>query len=198
MNDSPDEAQTASVMWATQQGIKRGKESTGGNSPNILMTMKPLPRVTTDKVIELLDLHHTTHAICSELSVSARFVSKVRKAYCPMLAKAMGGRPWKLTEADVCRSMCLITSGEADTAVQVAKILQDTTNMVVSAQTICWSLKVVGLKARAKTKKPELLLRHRKAWLDFTCEHQHWTLEDWKAIVWSDETKINMRGSDGR
>jgi hypothetical protein len=28
--------------------------------------------------------------------------------------------------------------------------------------------------------------------------HQNWTLEDWKQVIWSDETKINRLGSDGR
>ena len=28
--------------------------------------------------------------------------------------------------------------------------------------------------------------------------HKEWTLEDWKRVVWSDETKINRLGSDGR
>ena len=34
--------------------------------------------------------------------------------------------------------------------------------------------------------------------LDFAIAHQDWTLEDWKKVVWSDETKINRLGSDGR
>ena len=28
--------------------------------------------------------------------------------------------------------------------------------------------------------------------------HANWTLEDWKRVIWSDETKINRMGSDGR
>ena len=28
--------------------------------------------------------------------------------------------------------------------------------------------------------------------------HKDWTLEDWKRVVWSDETKINCLGSDCR
>jgi transposase len=28
--------------------------------------------------------------------------------------------------------------------------------------------------------------------------HQHWTVEDWKTVIFSDETKINRWGSDGR
>lgn len=28
-------------------------------------------------------------------------------------------------------------------------------------------------------------------------KHEHWTIEDWKTVIWSDETKINIWGSDG-
>jgi hypothetical protein len=34
--------------------------------------------------------------------------------------------------------------------------------------------------------------------LDFALAHQDWTLDDWKRIIWSDETKINRLGSYGR
>jgi len=49
-----------------------------------------------------------------------------------------------------------------------------------------------------KKKKPFLSKRHRKARMDFALTHQYWTMEDWKKVVWSDETKINRLGSDGR
>ena len=34
--------------------------------------------------------------------------------------------------------------------------------------------------------------------MEFALEHQHWTLDDWRRVIWSDETKINRVGSDGR
>jgi hypothetical protein len=43
-----------------------------------------------------------------------------------------------------------------------------------------------------------LSARHRRARLDFAMAHQHWTVEDWMHVVWSDETKINRFGSDGK
>jgi hypothetical protein len=54
------------------------------------------------------------------------------------------------------------------------------------------------MKAVVKKKVPQLFKRHRRARLDFALAHQHWTVEDWKRVVWSDETKINRLGSDGR
>ena len=49
-----------------------------------------------------------------------------------------------------------------------------------------------------KQKKPLLSEKHWQACLDFALAHQYWTMEDWKRVVWSDETKINHLGSDGR
>ena len=34
--------------------------------------------------------------------------------------------------------------------------------------------------------------------MDFAIRYKDWTLDDWKRVVWSDETKINCLGSDGR
>jgi len=54
------------------------------------------------------------------------------------------------------------------------------------------------MKAVVKRKRPFLSKRHRRERLDFALAHQDWTVEDWKSVVWSDETKINCLGSDGR
>jgi len=49
-----------------------------------------------------------------------------------------------------------------------------------------------------KRKRPLLKPCHRKARMEFAERHQEWTIEDWKRVIWSDETKINHLGSDGR
>jgi len=54
------------------------------------------------------------------------------------------------------------------------------------------------MKAVVKRKRALLSKRHKRERLDFALAHQDWTVEDWKTIVWSDETKINRLGSDGR
>src|SRR3954451_1708685 len=54
------------------------------------------------------------------------------------------------------------------------------------------------MKAVVKRKKPLLTKRHMKERLDFAIAHKDWTVEDWKRVVWSDETKIDCLGSDGR
>ncbi|KAJ1301371.1 hypothetical protein OPQ81_008636 [Rhizoctonia solani] len=54
-----------------------------------------------------------------------------------------------------------------------------------------------GLKAVKKVKKPKLTRAHIKARLEFAKAHKDWTVEDWKHVLWSDETKINCLWSDG-
>ena len=47
-------------------------------------------------------------------------------------------------------------------------------------------------------KKPFLKAKHRRDRLNFALKYGEWTVDDWKRVLWSDETKINRFGSDGR
>jgi hypothetical protein len=79
----------------------------------------------------------------------------------------------------------------------VTKALSTITNQTLHPNTVHCHLKKVGMKAVVKSKHPLLSAKHRKARLDFAYAHKDWTLEDWKQVIWSDETKINRLGSDG-
>jgi len=50
----------------------------------------------------------------------------------------------------------------------------------------------------AKKKKPLLTKIYRRIRLEFAERHLEWTVNDWKRVWWSDETKINRLGSDER
>lgn len=58
-------------------------------------------------------------------------------------------------------------------------------------------LNSLGLFARRPARKPLMILRHRKLRLDFAQRYQHWTVDDWKRVLWSDEVKFNLFNSDG-
>ena len=57
---------------------------------------------------------------------------------------------------------------------------------------------MAGLKAVGENKQSYLKPRHHKARIDFAKMYQYWTVEDWKRVIWSDKTKINQFGSDGK
>lgn len=56
----------------------------------------------------------------------------------------------------------------------------------------------VGLFGRRPAEKPWISEKNRKARLTFAKEHLAWTANDWKKVLWSDESKFNMVASDGK
>ena len=76
-------------------------------------------------------------------------------------------------------------------------MLKDTFLGTVLVQTVCCALKKLGMLAMTKKKQPALKPIHKTKQYNFTLAKKDWTMEDWKRVVWSDETKINRIGSDG-
>jgi len=160
--------------------------------------MKPLSPADSNHILFLLDSGYSGEQISSQTGVSNATISRLRSRHRPYLKKAPGGRPSKLSDTDIRHALRLIGSGKVDDAVQVTKALQNITNQPLSTQTVRNGMKKVGMKSVVKRKRPLLTKKHMKERLDFAIAHKDWTVEDWKRVVWSDETKINRLGSDGR
>jgi Transposase len=161
-------------------------------------TIKPLSSTKVEFIIQILKSGHSSHQISSALHVSTGIISKIYLKYCPDIPKSSGGHHLKLSPSNIYYATYLIERGKVDNAVQASTVLKNIINQPLSSQTIRGSLKKAGLKAVVKNKKPFLLKRHKKVRIDFATTHLYWTVEDWKQVIWSDETKINCLGSDGR
>jgi len=59
-----------------------------------------------------------------------------------------------------------------------------------SRRTILRWLRKEGYRSVKHTTKPVLNKAQRLVRLEFALSHSHWTLEDWKKVVWSDETSV--------
>jgi transposase len=169
------------------------------NHNNIVdFNMHPVSGTQLNYILSLLDSGHSAHDISPLTGLHHTTISRLQRKHRPYLQKVPAGRPPKLSKADTRYAQHLITSRKAENASQVTQILQEITNQSLTSQTTRNHLRNTGMKAVVKAKKPLLTKRHKKERLDFALAHQHWTVEDWKTIVWSDETKINRLGSDGR
>lgn len=160
--------------------------------------MKPISSATRSNIISLTNQRLTTREIASRAGVSQATVSRVISQQPTLVAKAKPGRKPALSKRLVAIMTRKIDSGELDNAVQVQKYLETYENVSVSAQTVRNALKKSGRKASPKVKKPLLQPRHVKQRLAFCRKYEHWTVDDWKRVLWSDETKVNRIGSDGR
>ncbi len=70
--------------------------------------------------------------------------------------------------------------------------MQDT----ISERTTC--AEQMGYSSRRTHQVPLLSAKNRKRRLQFARAHQNWTIEDWKNVAWSDESRFLLQHSDGR
>ncbi|GAN04143.1 hypothetical protein MAM1_0056c03603 [Mucor ambiguus] len=68
----------------------------------------------------------------------------------------------------------------------------------VHPDTVRNALRASGLGAIEKQSKPLLSEKNVKKRLEWCRKHEDWTVDDWKRVIWTDETKINHFNSDGR
>ena len=161
-----------------------------------------MPRRLSQDTINTITFHLDSGLTYSKIhdltGVATSTIGEIHQNLRPNHATASPGRPTILSSSDIRHANRLIGTGTADNTVQVTKVLQNIKNQTFSSQTTCNHMRKAGFKAKTKIKKPLLKSDHKKARLEFAIAHQHWTVEDWKRVVWSDETKFNRIGSDGR
>ena len=56
----------------------------------------------------------------------------------------------------------------------------------------------MGLNSCVALRKPLISDANQKKRLQFAREHKDWTLEQWKKVMWSDESRFILFQSDGR
>lgn len=160
--------------------------------------MRPIPQEIVNNIISLLNQGLSTRKIGKICKVSNFTVQKLRNIHCPNVEIKKGGRPKKLTVQDKRFCVRALTSGRAKTAREVTNRLKEDMGVSVSVKTVTRALNQAGLASAEKKKKPMLSRANIKARLEFAKGHRDWTVEDWKRVIWSDETKINRFQSDGR
>jgi len=160
--------------------------------------MKVIPEVTIKTIKTRISAGDASRKIAQDLGVSKSFVNKVRNSMPVDTPRPQSGAPLKLTAQNKQYAVSLIKRGRAKTAVEATKIVNEGLVKPVCVETVRRALKDVGnLVAKKKKKKPALTATHRRNRLRWAIEHRHWTVEDWKSVIRSDETKINRLCSDG-
>ena len=67
----------------------------------------------------------------------------------------------------------------------------------VSARTVRGRLLSAGLRGCVADKKPFISACNKKKRLPFARNHHNWTVDDWSRVLRSDESKFNMKVSNG-
>ena len=123
-------------------------------------------------------------------------LTRLRKHYLGEQPRTPAGRPRIIDN----RTMSLVSrqlrSGTLDGPRGVQESLR-ALGQDMSISGIRKSLRRNGLKARKKAKTNFVSKKNRRLRLAWAMKHRHLTIEDWRKWVFSDETKVNLWGSDG-
>ncbi|SPO27489.1 related to transposase [Ustilago trichophora] len=136
--------------------------------------------------------------IAQQYGVSVGTVSNIRKSLSAALPEPKIGRPKKLLFHHHRFLEREFKRRTVKTVWQACQAIKERFRTAVSRTTMRKELIKLQFKARVIKKKPLLTKQHRKNRLLFAHIFKDWTVDDWKGVIWSDETKINRLGSDGR
>lgn len=108
------------------------------------------------------------------------------------------GRPKSTTNQEDNFIRVLSKRNRRLTAPQITAALNDTRETPISTTTVKRRLLSAGLRGCVAAKKPKLTNRHKKNRLEWAKAHKNWTIEQWENVLWSDESKFQIFGSNRR
>lgn len=160
-----------------------------------------MPRIPTKIRKEATRLfveeHLSTRQVANRLNISQKSAANILQANKENVNINQGGRPRKLTVRDAEMARLFLKRREARSAPKATKLLNERLAEPVSVQTVRRALRDIGMYCGKKVKRPALKMKQKGARRRFTIKYREWTLEDWKRVVFSDESKFNRICSDG-
>ncbi len=97
----------------------------------------------------------------------------------------------------MCQVQKLTSKNRRISAASIALEVAEVKGQLDSAQTIHHTLQQVSLHDRCSRRKPLQKLAHKKACKQFAEDDLAKSMNYWNHVQWSDETKVNLFGSDG-
>ena len=108
------------------------------------------------------------------------------------------GRPRITSKNDDNTLVRLSKKARFKTAAAISREANESHGMQVSRKTVSRRLKEADLHPRSPAVKPLISKKNRNARLSFAAKHVLWTDDDWAKVYFSDESKFNLFGSDGK
>lgn len=144
---------------------------------------------------------------CSERAISQKtgfgkttvhnIITKYKKTGAITVA-SRSGRPKILTERDKRHLKTIIVQNRREPMTKIRENFNISTGNEVSERTVRRALYELGYHSRTALRKPLVSESNRKIRLCWARDKRFWGIDDWKKIVWSDESRFTLFQNDGK
>jgi transposase len=146
----------------------------------------------------MLQQGKSVREVATTLNISLGKVSKLRQENQENIPDPKMGAPSKVSKQTQRLLARQFDTGKILTLRDGQRLVKSTEGVQVHIDSIRNYLRQEGLKAYVQQKKPLLTREQIAARKDFAERHLKWTVEDWKNVMFSDETTISRMGTYGR
>ncbi|KAG0411857.1 hypothetical protein HPB47_010995 [Ixodes persulcatus] len=159
-----------------------------------------MPRVdeaTRVRILTLVQEGRTRRSIAAEIGCALGTVTRIVCAFRDdgrIRDMEREGRPRRTTAEE---DQWIIAAACCDPSMTAAEIREEL-GLQVSLSTIRKRLHAAGLRSRVACQRPLLTQSHKRLRLEFATNHLAWTVEDWKLVVFSDESTFCSKGDQQR
>lgn len=156
------------------------------------MTQKNIREYQRAQCIALRKVGMSYRAIGANVGISRASVQRALERFKKtggFQDRRRGGRPKKLNERNIRMLKHLISDDDnRSSARELMLKLNESLEKPICRRTVVNYLQECGYEYKVKIKKPFLNKEHREARLQWCLEHSNWTVDDWKQVLFSDES----------
>ena len=194
-SEEDSEGDLENVLLPSSTSTPRPRHSIGARIQAVtFLDLKiPQPEITTRTGISKSQIYALrTKAIARGWVSGVVEVSHVEDA-------PRAGRP-KTSQAVIDLILKTVTQNSTTRDWSYAKIAStvSTSIVTVSARTVWRVLRQNDYFSYKRTVKPGLKLEDKAARLKWCLEREHWELEDWRNVIWTDETSVQLGSVCGK
>ena len=152
-------------------------------------------------IVKLHKEKHTIREISEKVKRSKSVVGRVVKSYndTGKIASAFKtGRPRKTLAREDRIMQHMSLKDRFKSCTEIKRVMNSTSCVNVSRQTVSRQLQEIDLFNWTPRKKPLVSSKNNKKRLEFANSYVIWTYENWAKVFFSDESKFNVFGNDGK
>lgn len=162
---------------------------------------KEIPMEKRGAIIALYNEGMSYRIIAKKMKVSLKGVQSTIARFKDtgtFRSRSRTGRPKVTTRQEDQHIVVISKRNRRLTAPEIRADINRTRKNPVSLTTVKRRLRIAGLKGCVAVKKPLLRPINKKKRLKWALQHRNWTVEQWKQVLWTDESKFEIFGSRRR